>query len=368
MKTSIALAVWLAAGGYAWADETASPQTAPASAAAAADGQASNAPAEAQAPAAPATNAAAPSGWASGVDLNPASQATGAPGAQAARTGAGTQQPAQAGQSGNDPLPPPSSELFQHAQESISPLTPQEIRILKAKAEDIERAVVAPKVTIVPRISAQTVNLAPGASLPLVRTAVSYPSSLTFIDSTGAPWKIGAAPISGNPAIKAYYVPNSPLMTLYATQPYVSGNVTVYLEGLAVPIVLNVTSGETDSQASTWTVDSRLDMRIPRRGPAAAPGAAPEVRIGLHDQVLQGFLDGVPPKEARQLKTTGNVPDTTVWQMGDDLYIRTRADIRDEFEATLSSADGTHLWKLPVTPYVSFSVMGQTAALNVALE
>nr|WP_260630666.1 DotH/IcmK family type IV secretion protein [Pseudomonas syringae]UVN18251.1 hypothetical protein pPsy0462b_00106 [Pseudomonas syringae] len=57
-------------------------------------------------------------------------------------------------------------------------------------------------------------------------------------------------------------------------------------------------------------------------------------------------------------KPTGNVPDTTVWQMGDDLYIRTRADIRDEFESTLSSADGTHLWKLPVTPYVSFSVMG----------
>ncbi|WP_218015265.1 DotH/IcmK family type IV secretion protein, partial [Pseudomonas syringae] len=84
----------------------------------------------------------------------------------------------------------------------------------------------------------------------------------------------------------------------------------------------------------------------------AQPGAAPEVRIGLHDRVLQGFLDGVPPKEAKQLKTTGNVPDTTVWQMGDDLYIRTRADIRDEFESTLSSADGTHLWKLPVTPYV----------------
>jgi len=57
-----------------------------------------------------------------------------------------------------------------------------------------------------------------------------------------------------------------------------------------------------------------------------------------------------------------------VWQMGDDLYVRSRADIRDEFEATLSSADGTHLWKLPVTPYISFSVMGRTSALNVALE
>lgn len=345
MKTSIALALWLAAGGYAWADETVSQQTAPT-----------------QTAAAPATNAAAPSGWATGVGANPnpAAQRASAP-AQGAAGAAPTQ-------SGNDPLPPPQSDLFQQAQESIAPLPPQQIRSLIGQATEMKKAMNTPQVNIVPRISAQTVNLSPGSSLPLIRTAVNYPSSLTFIDSTGAPWKLGAAPISGNSDIKAYYVPNSPILVLEALQPYASGNVTVYLEGLAVPIVLNVSSGESDSQAATWTVDSRLDMRIPLRGPGAQPGAAPEMRIGLHDGMLQAFLDGIPPKEAKQLKITGAVPDTTVWQMGDDLYIRTRADIRDEFESTLSSADGTHLWKLPVTPYVSFSVMGHTAALNVALE
>lgn len=345
MKTSIALALWLAAGGYAWADETVSPPAAPAQP-------------SASAPATPAPNSAAPTGWATGVGTNPnpAAQRESSQGRTASA------------QSGNDPLPPPQSDLFQQAQESMAPLTPQEIRVLRGQAQETNKAMIAPQVTIVPRISAQTVNLSPGASLPLIRTAVNYPSSLTFIDSTGAPWKLGAAPISGNSDIKAYYVPNSPILVLEATQSYASGNVTVYLEGLAVPIVLNVSSGESDSQAATWTVDSRLDMRIPRRGPGAQPGAAPEMRIGLHDGVLQAFLDGIPPKEAKQLKTTGAVPDTTVWQMGDDLYIRTRADIRDEFESTLSSADGTHLWKLPVTPYVSFSVMGHTAALNVALE
>lgn len=353
MKTTIALAVWLAASGYAWAEEAVSPQSA------------TETPASTKASTTSPARTAGPSGWATGVNTNPTTPQAGMP-VQNAGTGAARASSAPA-PSGNDPLPPPS-ELFQQAQESVSPLSPEEIRQLRGQANDVDRAMVAPQVTVVPRISAQTVNLSPGASLPLVRTAVNYPSSLTFIDSTGAPWKLGAAPISGNPDITPYYVPNSAVMVLYATKPMASGNVTVYLEGLTVPIVLNVTSGETDTQAKTWTVDSRLDMRVPRRGPSAQPGAAPEVRIGLHDHVLQGFLDGVPPKEAKQLKTTGNVPDTTVWQMGDDLYIRTRAEIRDEFEATLSSADGTHLWKLPVTPYVSFSVMGRTAALNVALE
>lgn len=352
MKTHIALALWLAAGGYAWADENVSPQAATTTVAATTT---------------PATTAA-PSGWAAGVALPSAEADTAAVAAQSVQTPAAKKTaPAPAAKpSGNDPLPPPS--LFKQAQISVSPLTPQEIRQLRGQVETTNKAIAAPVVTVVPRISAQTVSLSPGASLPLVRTAVNYPSSLSFIDSTGAPWKLGAAPISGNPDFTVYWVPNSPVMVVYANKPFASGIVSVYLDALTVPIVLNVSSGETDTRAKTWTVDSRLDMRIPLRGPSAKPGAAPQSRIGLHDRTLQAFLDGTPPSEARRLKTSGAVPNTTVWQLGDDLYIRSRASLRDEFEATLSSADGTHLWKLPTTPYLSFSVMGRTAALNVALE
>lgn len=340
MKTSIALAVWLVTGSYAWAAETGNSAAAPNQ---------------------------GPPGWLSTAAPGTPSVAGTPGGAQGAAPASAGAQPLPA-PSGNDPLPPPESDMFNRAQESVSPLTPDEVRQLRGRMNEIDQAMIAPQVAVVPKISALTVDLAPGASLPLVRTAVNYPSSISFIDSTGAPWKLGAAPVVGNSAFNAYWLPNSPVMVVHATRPYVSGNVTVYLEGLSVPLVLNVTSGEPDSTAKTWAVDSRLDLRVPRRGPQAIAGAAPQSRIGLHDSTLQAFLDGIPPKEARRLKTSGAVPDTTVWQLGDDLYIRSRADIRDEFEATLSSADGTHLWKLPVTPYVSFSVMGRTSALNVALE
>lgn len=335
MKTHIALAVWLAASSGAWAAEGSS-NTQPAA-------------------------ASGPTGWAStGGSAGPHVEN---PQMAAPAATVNTQAP-----SGNDPLPPPRSALYSQAKDAISPVSPQEIRDLVGQATEMDRAVATKPVAIIPKISALTVDLSPGGSLPLVRTAMDYPSSLSFIDSTGAPWKLGAAPISGSSGFTLFWVPNTSVMVVYANKPFVSANATVYLEGLSVPIVLNITSGEPDTSAKTWTVDSRLDMRVPRRGPAAQPGAAPEMRIGLHDQTLQAFLDGVPPKEARRLKTTGGVPETSVWQLGDDLYVRSRADIRDEFEATLSSADGTHLWKLPLTPYVSFSVMGRTEALNVALE
>ncbi|EBF4837759.1 conjugal transfer protein TraN, partial [Salmonella enterica] len=35
---------------------------------------------------------------------------------------------------------------------------------------------------------------------------------------------------------------------------------------------------------------------------------------------------------------------------------------------TLSSADGTHVWKMPVTPYVTFSVMGHNVPLTLELQ
>lgn len=266
---------------------------------------------------------------------------------------------------GDLPLPSP---LYDQASEAVSPLTPDEIRQLRNLQSDKDRALSAPQQSVVPRISALTVDLSPGASLPLLRTAVNYPGSVTFTDSTGAPWNIGAAPVSGSKDFDVQWIPDSPVMVVTALKPWANSNITVYLSGLPVPVVLTVTSGETDSTAKTWQVDSRLDLRLPRRGPQAKANAAPETRIGLHDSTLQAFLDGIPPKEAKRLKTNNAIADTTVWQLGDDLYIRSRAEIRDEFESTLSSADGTHLWKLPVTPYVSFSDMGRTVPLSIELE
>lgn len=268
----------------------------------------------------------------------------------------------------NQPLPPPTSVTYDQAEATVAPLSADEIRRLRALQTEQSRALATPGVTAVPRISAQTVSLQPGASLPLVRTAVNWPATVSFIDSTGSPWKILGDPQSGSPDIKVKWLPGTSFMVVTAERDFVNTLITVGLEGLPVPLQISVMSGESDTAKKTWTVDARLDLRVPRRGPSAASDAPAPSRIGLHDNVLQAYLDGVPPSGAKRLKTTGNVPDTAVWQQGDDLYIRSRADIRDEFDTTLSSADGTRLWKLPMTPRVAFSVDGRTEALSIALE
>ncbi|MGS9235746.1 DotH/IcmK family type IV secretion protein, partial [Salmonella enterica subsp. enterica serovar Infantis] len=70
----------------------------------------------------------------------------------------------------------------------------------------------------------------------------------------------------------------------------------------------------------------------------------------------------------KRLKLKGNVPDKTILQHVDDLLVRSVAMLRDEFEQTLSSADGTLLWKLTLTPLLTFSVNVQSVLLSPVLE
>ncbi|MFO6428202.1 DotH/IcmK family type IV secretion protein [Escherichia coli] len=71
-------------------------------------------------------------------------------------------------------------------------------------------------------------------------------------------------------------------------------------------------------------------MRIPQTSRANPwPVRQAKEKVGLYDDTLQAFLNGVPPKEARPLRVKGDVPATQAWQMGDDLYLRSGAILRD---------------------------------------
>ncbi|MBC3214633.1 DotH/IcmK family type IV secretion protein [Serratia fonticola] len=267
------------------------------------------------------------------------------------------------------PLAPPTAEQA-WAMSQVNPLGSQQgVEMLGETMDGASRGRAWQSADVVPRISSLTVNLSPGASLPVLRTTTSQASSVMFTDNTGAPWPLAAPPYNGNSeGFVVNYIPDSSVMTVQAQRQHDRGNITVYLKGLPVPVIVDVNSGEASDKSKSRIVDGRLDLRIPQQGPQAKRMPSGQAKIGLNDATLQAFLDGVPPKEARRLKTQGTLPYTQVWQMGDDLYIRTRSEIRDEFELTQSSGDGTWLYKLPLTPEVAFSNAGKTVYLSISLE
>lgn len=266
------------------------------------------------------------------------------------------------------PAPPTAAQAW--AMSQANPLdNRQGVEMVGKVMDEASRGRAWQPADVVPRISTLTVNLSPGASLPVLRTTTNQASTLMFTDNTGAPWSLAAPPYNGNPdGFAVSFIPNSSVMTVQAKRQYDRGNVTAYLKGLAVPVIIDINSGEAGNDTGARIIDSRLDLRVPQRGPQAKKMPAGQSKIGLNNPTLQAFLDGVPPKEARRLKTQGALPDTQVWQMGDDLYIRSRSEIRDEFELTQASGDGTWLYKLPLTPEVAFSHAGKTVYLTISLE
>lgn len=84
---------------------------------------------------------------------------------------------------GELPAPGQASPLVQDAARLDSELSADEIRSLRSLMADNERAINAPITSVVPRISSLTVNLSPGASLPLVRTAMNNLSVVTFTET-----------------------------------------------------------------------------------------------------------------------------------------------------------------------------------------
>ncbi|WP_238455777.1 DotH/IcmK family type IV secretion protein [Azohydromonas lata] len=301
----------------------------------------------------PPTNYGAPN-YAGGA---PAAAGAGAAGAQ--------------GQNGTAPLPPlvPPTD-YQRASTMVSPLKSQEIRQLRRRFEDTRAAKADRPVRTLPRIRSVSVDLSPGATPPILRTLPGETSTVVFLDAAGAPWPLGAAPRVSRPnqVASAEWIDGSPSVVVTMLSPYEEANLTAFLVGLATPVVIKLVAGEPDAKTRTREVDYRLDLRVPGHSPwaqAAVPGVA---KIGLYDDTMQAFLDGLPPNDAVRLKPRGEVPPRTdVWQYAGALFVRTDRDIQTAFDNTLAASDGTRVYRLAPTPYVTLSDAGRSLTFQLDL-
>lgn len=264
-------------------------------------------------------------------------------------------------------FPPGQLSAFEVAKSQVSPFKPDEIRDLAVTFDESREAKAYKPVRALPRISSVSVDLAPGSSMPVARMLPGTPSSLIFIDATGAPWPLAAPPrISDARVFFPEWLKGTHVVVVSALSPYESGTLTVFLQGLPTPVVVQLSTGEEGTKESTRDVDVRLDIRVPGRGPnAKAPVVGPG-KIELYDDTLQAFLDGLPPMEAKPIKAIGSVPaGTKVYQLSNELYVRTTYDLKSPFDQTSSSANGTRVYRMPLTPYVTFSDMGRSVTVQL---
>ncbi len=248
-----------------------------------------------------------------------------------------------------------SDQAFANTEHMLMPLTPDQIKVLHYMYSQSKKAAASsPNSPPKPTSTSIAVNLSPGSTPPIIRMSQGFISTVDFVDATGAPWPIKAYDIGNR---KDFNVVNGTKNSLQvqALSEFISGNLAVFLKGLNTAIMVTLMPGQS-------AVDYRVDMRVPELGPNArlANNGLP----ASGNAVLLNVLDGVPPKGATQLSVSGASGE--VWQIGDKLYLRTRAIVLSPaWIATMDSSDGTHAYELPNTPIILASQHGETVKIII---
>lgn len=242
---------------------------------------------------------------------------------------------------------------------NLMPLNPEQIISLRDMFDRSQKAVSQyPGVPPKPTSSSIMVNMSPGAAPPVIRLRAGYVTSLVFLDSTGEPWPVVGYDL-GNP--KAFNIqptaPNGKSNTLIvqAVDRYEEGNLAVMLKDENTPVMITLMPGQR-------AVDYRVDLNIPGLGPNAMVETS-----GLPEEespVLMNFLDGVPPSDAKLLKIVG--APAQAWLYQGRLFLRTRVTVLSPgWLASMSSADGTHVYELAKTPVILASQRGAMLQLSI---
>jgi len=251
-----------------------------------------------------------------------------------------------------------SQAAFSKVVRNMMPLSPAQIRTLRYMFNKSKQAAAAyPGIPPRPTSSSVMVNLSPGATPPIVRLRSGFVTSLVFLDSTGQPWPISAYDLGDPKAFNIQWNRTGNTLLVQSSSTYKSGNLAVMLKGLDTPVMVTLMPGQHD-------VDYRVDLRVPGLGPNAKPSLN-GLPAAANPQLIN-FLDGVPPKGARELQVVGSGNLSQAWVYGKHLYLRTRLTVLSPgWISTMSSPDGTHVYEIQKTPVVLASEQGTTVQLTI---
>lgn len=253
------------------------------------------------------------------------------------------------------------NEVFQDALNGVSPLTPDQIRQTRQKIEDVDRASNGPIQPVQPVTRSVALSLKSGERPAVVKVSPGWISTLTFSDVTGQPWPVLSV-TNGNPT--AYHVQSSGpqdatnIITISARQGHIASNIAITLVGAKVPILMSL-------DPTTSEVDFRVDAQVDERGPNASFDImTTDSLAATNDSVMLSFLDGVPPNNAKKLKTSSR--GVQAWRYEDMIYVRTSNSVLSPAHVSKSSnASGVNVYVMKEAPVLLVSNSGQTDYVHI---
>lgn len=238
------------------------------------------------------------------------------------------------------------------------PMTPSQIHRLKQLYTASQYAASAPAgVPPQPTASSIYVNLAPGATPPVIRLTEGFVTSLVFLDASGAPWPLAAYDIGNPGAFDIQWNKKDNVLMIQAKSLYTYGNLAVRLQDLGPPVMLTLIPGQ-------QIVDYRVDITVPSYGPQAKTLPMGNGLPPTESPDLLKVLDGIPPSGSKELIVSDKVGQA--WLLADKLYFRTRYTLLSPgWVASMSSADGMNAYELPKTPTLLLAENGKVVHIKV---
>ncbi|MCB1840226.1 MAG: type IV secretion protein DotH, partial [Alphaproteobacteria bacterium] len=202
----------------------------------------------------------------------------------------------------------------------------------------------------------QNVSLDPGSAPLVIKVAFGYVTTISMVDSSGAPWPIEDITWVGNFAVQGESAKDNPtnIMRISPQNDFGHGNMSVKMLGLDTPIIFTL-------ETNRDVVYYRFDAAIPGNGPfATAPLMQPGITLAAGDVDMSAALSGVLPKDAVKLHVEGTDGRTSAFKYNNYTYVRTPLTLLSPgWESSVSSADGTRVYALADAPVLLLSDKGR---------
>lgn len=247
-------------------------------------------------------------------------------------------------------------EAFDQALKTLLPLKPDEIRTL---LEHFDRTVESTELPVHPyprpESVVQNISLDPGVAPVTIKMAFGYVTTISILDSSGAPWPIEDMSWVGDFNVQESTVAElTHLIRVSPESQFAHGNISMRLMGLNAPVIMTFETGRD-------AVHYRFDAIVPKKGPGAStPIIDPGVTLASGDPDMSIALSGVVPSDAEILEVSGVDGRTTAYIYNGLTYVRTPLTLLSPgWDSSVTSADGTKIYALEETPVVLLSDRGR---------
>lgn len=252
-------------------------------------------------------------------------------------------------------------QAFNQALEQIMPLSPEEIRKLYDAFRENRRASETPFINPKPLVRVEPVSLDPTQVPITINTALGRVTTLTVIDSTGAPWPIQDVSWAGRFDVTPPEEGGNVIRITPKTA-HDMGNISMRLVDLITPVTFTLNTG-------IDVVDYRLDARMPKPGPLAKTPLIAHGGLKTHvgtDENLVQILDGTAPAGAEKLKVEGTDGRSKAWRISGRMYLRTPLTLLSPaWSSSVASADGMNVYVLDNAPVVLLSDEGRVVSASI---